>query len=106
MPTDTEHTVFLKDYAPSPYRIEKVELEVNIAPDVAKVHAWLTIVPREGTAAGTPLVLDGDELTLESVALDGAPLVLTRLRGDADDADDCRAAQPRLRARDGSHRAS
>jgi aminopeptidase N len=76
MSTDTEATIFLKDYAPAPYIIEKVELEVDIVPDVSKVHAWLTIVPREGTEPGTPLVLDGDELTLESLAVDGAPVML------------------------------
>jgi aminopeptidase N len=77
MSSETEQTVFLSDYSPSPYAIEKVELEVEIAPEVARVHAWLTISPREGTAPGTPLVLDGDELMLDSIALDGAPLVLS-----------------------------
>jgi len=76
MRTDDEHTIFLKDYAPAPYLIERVELEVGIVPEVSTVHAWLTIVPREGTPAGTPLVLDGDELSLDSIALDGAPLVV------------------------------
>jgi aminopeptidase N len=77
MRTESEHTIFLKDYAPSPYVIEKVELEVEIVPETSVVHAWLTIAPRDGTDAGTPLVLDGDELALDSVALDGAPLVLS-----------------------------
>ena len=77
MRTDDDHTIFLKDYAPSPYRIERVELEVEIAPDTSVVHAFLTISPRDGTAPGTSLVLDGDELTLDSIALDGAPLVLS-----------------------------
>jgi len=77
MSTESEKTIFLKDYAPAPYVIEKVELEVDIAPETARVHAWLTIVPREGTAPGTPLVLAGDELMLDSTALDGAPLMLS-----------------------------
>jgi len=76
MTSDTERTIYLKDYAPSPYRIEKVELEIDIVPDTSKVHAWLTIVPREDTAAGTPLVLDSEELKLDAVALDGAPVML------------------------------
>jgi len=76
MRTETEHTIYLKDYAPSPYIIEKVELEVEIAPEQSVVKAWLTISPRETTAPGTPLVLDGDELKLDSVALDGAPLMV------------------------------
>ena len=77
MRTESEHTIFLKDYAPSPYLIEKVELEVEIAPEKSAVHAWLTISPREGTPAGTPLVLDGDELALGTIAIDGAPLILS-----------------------------
>ncbi|MEO8757336.1 MAG: hypothetical protein ABI398_06255, partial [Devosia sp.] len=74
MRTETEHTIFLKDYAPTPYRIDKVDLDVAIAPDAARVRAVLTISPRPGTAPGTPLVLDGDDLKLSSVAIDGSPL--------------------------------
>jgi aminopeptidase N len=76
MSSETEETFFLKDYAPAPYVIEKVELEVDISPEISTVHAWLTITPRAGTAPGTPLVLDGDDLALDSAALDGAPLML------------------------------
>ena len=32
MRTETEHTIYLKDYAPSPYAIDKVELDVKIGP--------------------------------------------------------------------------
>ena len=68
MSSEAEKTIYLKDYAPSPYIIERVEIEVDIAPETARVHAWLTISPRPDTAAGTPLVLDGDELALDSTA--------------------------------------
>lgn len=77
MRTETDHTIFLKDYAPTPYAIDKIELDVRIAPDAAQIRALLTISPRPGTEPGTPLVLDGDELKLTSVAIDGAPLALT-----------------------------
>ncbi|MEO7222052.1 MAG: aminopeptidase N [Devosia sp.] len=77
MRTETEHTIFLKDYAPSPYTIDKVELDVKIGPVTSRVRALLTVTPRAGTAPGTPLVLDGDELKLDSVAMDGLPLPLT-----------------------------
>ena len=50
MRTETEHTIYLKDYAPTPYSIEKVELDVAIAPNAARVRALLTISPRPGTA--------------------------------------------------------
>ncbi len=74
---EDEHTIFLKDYAPSPYKIEHVELDVRIDPGMARVRALLTIVPRDGTPPGTPLVLDGDGLALRSIAIDGLPLALT-----------------------------
>jgi aminopeptidase N len=80
---ENEQTIYLKDYAPTPYAIERVELDVSIAPDVAKVRALLTVVPREGTAPATPLVLDGDELKLDSIAIDGLPLALTAYLQDA-----------------------
>jgi aminopeptidase N len=77
MRAEDEHTIFLKDYAPSPYLIERVELDVRVDPGTAFVRALLTIVPREGTPPGTPLVLDGEELVLKSIAIDGLPTALT-----------------------------
>jgi aminopeptidase N len=80
---ENEETIFLKDYAETPYAVEKVELDVRIAPDTSMVRAFLTLVPRENTAPGTPLVLDGDELRLQSIAIDGLPLALTAYDSDA-----------------------
>ncbi|GLQ55072.1 aminopeptidase N [Devosia nitrariae] len=83
MRTDTEHTIYLKDYAPTPYRIVSVDLDFKIAPDTTRVRAQLTIEPREGTEPGAPLALDGEELKLEEIAIDGAPLVLSAYAADA-----------------------
>lgn len=80
---ENEETVFLKDYAETPYAIEKVELDVRIAPDTSVIRALLTLVPRANTAPGTPLVLDGEELTLRSVAIDGLPQALTAYEATA-----------------------
>jgi aminopeptidase N len=77
MRTETEHTIYLKDYAASPYRIVSVDLDFLIQAAGTRVRALLTVEPRETTAPGTPLVLDGDGLTLDSIAIDGAPLVLS-----------------------------
>ena len=52
---ENDETIFLKDYAPTPYLIEKVELDVGIAPDISTVRALLTVAPREGTAPGAPV---------------------------------------------------
>ncbi len=77
MRADDEHTIFLKDYAPSPYAIEQVDLHVRIEPGKAMVRSLLTVVPRAGTEPGTPLVLEGEQLKLHSIAVDGLPLALT-----------------------------
>jgi aminopeptidase N len=61
--------IHLKDYAPPAFRVEAVELDVDIREDHALVKAKLGIV-RSGTG---PLVLDGDEIELVSLALDGRP---------------------------------
>jgi aminopeptidase N len=73
---ENEQVIYLKDYAPTPYIIEHVDLDVRIAPELAQVRSVLTIVPREGTPPGTPLTLDGEELKLASIAVDGLPLAL------------------------------
>tara|TARA_R110002124_G_scaffold9586_10_gene49267 strand:- start:16117 stop:18759 length:2643 start_codon:yes stop_codon:yes gene_type:complete len=83
MRTETEHTIYLKDYTPSPYRVVSVDLDFRITEDDTRVRALLTVEPRDDTAPGTPLVLDGDELALESVAIDGAPLVQSAYAADA-----------------------
>ena len=83
MRTETEHTIFLKDYTPSPYRIVSVDMDFRIGIDNTRVRAQLTVEPREGTAPGTPLVLDGDELVLGSIAIDGLPLAVSAYAADA-----------------------
>ena len=82
MRTDTEHTIYLKDYSPSAYTIESVVLDVRIAPETTRVRAQLTIVPAADTPRGTPLVLDGEDLRLEDIAVDGAPLVQSAYAAD------------------------
>ncbi len=59
--------IHLKDYAPPPFRVEEVELDVDIREDHALVAAKLEI---RRNAPG-PLVLDGEELELLSVSLNG-----------------------------------
>ena len=59
--------IHLKDYTPPAFRVETVELDVDIRDDHALVKARLQVVRN---CAG-PLVLDGDELQLVSLSLDG-----------------------------------
>jgi aminopeptidase N len=60
-------TIHLKDYAPPAFTIETVELDVDIKDDHALVTALLSV---KRNSSG-PLVLDGDELELLSVTVDG-----------------------------------
>jgi aminopeptidase N len=62
-------TIYLKDYTPPAYVVETVELDVDIRDDHAIVKAKLSI-RRNGTH-DQPLVLNGDELELLSLLLDG-----------------------------------
>jgi len=61
-------TIYLKDYRPPEFWVTHVELDVDLRDDHALVKAALRIRRNAGTG---PLVLDGDELELVSVALDG-----------------------------------
>src|SRR3954465_11112014 len=61
--------IHLEDYAPPAFRVETVELDVDIREDHAIVKANLAVT-RSGEGA---LVLDGDELELVSVRVNGAP---------------------------------
>ncbi|MGC1233431.1 MAG: M1 family aminopeptidase, partial [Xanthobacteraceae bacterium] len=73
MRTEEPRPVRLEDYRPPDWRIGTVELDVVLHPTATTVRAKLSISPnRAGTPA--PLVLDGDELTLRSIRLDGKPL--------------------------------
>src|SRR5690349_8688088 len=57
----------LKDYTPPAFKVETIELDIDIRDDDAIVKAKLRI----RRSAPGPLVLDGDELELQSVTVDG-----------------------------------
>src|SRR3954447_12905227 len=60
-------TIYLKDYSPPAFKVDTVELDVEIRKDDAIVSAKLAI---RRNAPG-PLILDGDEVELVSLKLDG-----------------------------------
>jgi aminopeptidase N len=64
----------LKNYAPPDYLIESVDLDIALDPSETRVAAKLKVRPNPKAAAGRPLVLDGEGLTLKSVALNGKRL--------------------------------
>ena len=65
----------LADYQPSPYLIDEVALDFALTPKRTRVASRLSMRPNpKSEAKGVPLVLDGEELSLVSIALDGKPL--------------------------------
>ncbi len=74
MRSETAPAIRLEDYKPPVYRIDKVDLLVRLDPAETLVTATLAITRQPTTKAGTALVLDGDELELAGLALDGAEL--------------------------------
>src|SRR3954453_19107830 len=61
------NAIHLKDYTPPAFSVDTFELEVDIRDDHALVRAKLQV---RRNAPG-PLVLDGDELQLVSISLNG-----------------------------------
>ena len=79
----TPAVVRLADYAPPPYLIPSIDLGIDIREDATTVTARLTIKGNVGTRPGTPLVLDGEELALEEIRLDGRAIAAADYRVDA-----------------------
>ncbi|WNJ88912.1 aminopeptidase N [Bosea sp. 685] len=64
----------LEDYRPSDWLIDTVDLDISLAPQQTRVRALLGLRPNPAGQPGAPLILDGDELVLSAIKLDGAPL--------------------------------
>ena len=69
--------VRLADYSPPTFLIPAIDLSFDLRDDATTVSARITVM-RNSVAhvanADAPLVLDGEELSLESIHLDGRPL--------------------------------
>jgi aminopeptidase N len=64
----------LSDYQAPAYRISHTDLTFDLSDEATLVTSRLRIVRDPVTAAGTPLVLDGCELELVAIAVDGVAL--------------------------------
>ena len=82
MRTETPPTVRLEAYRPSDHLIDRVELDVRLDPRDTRVTATLALRPNPAGRAGAPLVLDGDELTLLALELDGQGLAPEAYRAE------------------------
>ena len=67
----TPQTIYLKSYTPPAYSVSRVELDFDIRDDHTLVRAHLRM---HRTAKGGALELDGDEIELVSIAIDGVAL--------------------------------
>ena len=99
MDLPAQTTVYLKDYTPPPFLIPEVDLDIDLlGEDNARVEAKLVV--RRNRQAADPtaaLRLDLDEITVESVAVDGTtlgPRSLQARRAPPDPAERARRLQP------------
>ena len=74
MRTEDAPLIRLEDYRPSDWLIDTVDLDISLHPTKTRVRSLLALQPNPAGRPGAPLVLDGDELTLKALALEGAPL--------------------------------
>ncbi|OEU76512.1 MAG: aminopeptidase N [Desulfuromonadales bacterium C00003107] len=64
-------TIYLKDYAPPAYRVDSVELCFELGEENTRVVSRLALRRQPGVGKEQPLVLDGVDLQLDQLHLDG-----------------------------------
>ncbi|KQT11758.1 aminopeptidase [Methylobacterium sp. Leaf399] len=74
MRTDMPTLIRLEDYRPSDHLIDRVDLDVVLHPTATRVVSRLSLRPNPAGRIGSPLVLDGEDLVLVRIALDGRVL--------------------------------
>ncbi|SDP72850.1 aminopeptidase N [Phyllobacterium sp. YR620] len=74
MRTDTGKVFHLEDYKPTDFLIPETHLDFTLDPERTIVRSKLIVERRAGVGADAPLILDGDELKLVDIRIDGAPL--------------------------------
>jgi aminopeptidase N len=70
------NAIFLKDYQQPSFAIPQVELFFDLHEDFARIHSKLNITPNHlnAMAPAGPLILNGENMELESVHIDGRVL--------------------------------
>ncbi len=71
MKSEKPRTIRLKDYRPPSHLIDHVQLDVSLAPHATRVVSRLKVRPHAKAAGSGALVLDGEQLTLGDVRIDG-----------------------------------
>jgi len=72
MDAEQPEPIYLDQYRPPDYLIESADLEFDLGETETQLRTRLTVVRQSDSP--TPLVLDGEDLTLRSVTVDGTPL--------------------------------
>jgi len=68
-------TVYLKDYLPSEFSIERVELDFDLTATVTTVTSLLNIIKNSKSKTNTKqLVLNGEQLELQQISVNDKPL--------------------------------
>ena len=66
--------IHLSDYRPPAYLVSRTELTFDLAPGTTRVKARLHLERHPEREAGAPVWLDGEQLSLKAIAIDGQPL--------------------------------
>ncbi len=83
--TEPHKTIYLRDYRPPDYRIETTNLEFELDETRTTVRSTLTVFCNHDRSCGIrPLVLNGDDLVLKSIRIDGRELAEHDYKLDAD----------------------
>ncbi len=81
----TPSAIYLKDYQAPAYWVDQVEMEFELAAQTTQVKTILHLRRNQDVADATaPLQLDGDNLTLVSLAIDGKSLTSNTYKADAE----------------------
>ncbi|MFA7580305.1 aminopeptidase N [Castellaniella sp.] len=84
MHTDHAHTSYRSDYVPFPFDLSDVRLEFDLAADTTRVTAVLHFCPRKLEKACNRVVLQGQDLELLELQVDGQRLAHTDYQLDND----------------------
>jgi aminopeptidase N len=74
MRNDQAHTVLRADYRPPAFLVDRIELEIELDPDRTVVTATIAVRRNPASAPDAALLLDGEDLELLGIDLDGKPL--------------------------------
>ncbi len=72
MRTETPQPIRLADYSPFPFAIETTDLNFDLHPDATRVRSTMTV--RRTGVADAPMVLNGENLELLGITVDGQAL--------------------------------